>query len=314
MKVSTTYQEPLTFFRADVSPYQAQNFVQQEKQTLEQLGHRYQDTPDGADVLITNTHTNLARFEPAFLDQLKLVIHPNSGYDNFTVPQIEQLKCPFILGNRIRAKAVAGHALASLFDAIGMPPWQARWDHARSWPRRSLERMRVQLFGHGHIGQILHASLTPLVKEIFIYDPYKDLRQCHIDQADVIIFACSLNQHNQFFVDSKFLNQLPAHAILLNPARGKLIKFSDLKAWLKQNPGARAYLDVFEEEPCALENTPDNLKCTSHIAGVDDALDQRIIDFVCAVTHDFTQLSPGDFTHKWENAMLGRKIVDHQFI
>lgn len=314
MRASTTSQAPLKLFRADVSPYQAANYLNQERLELEKLGHQYLDSIDGADILITNTHTQLSRFSKEQLAQLKLVLHPNSGYDNFTPAQIMALPCPFLVGNRIRAKAVAMNALACLFDAIGMPPWQKTWDKTRQWQRRSLENMRIQIVGHGHIGRILEESLRPIAGHLDIYDPYKKYHSWHPDLADVIILACSLNQQNVHLVNHKLLEHLKSNLILINPARGKLINQFDLDGWLNDHPEAKAYLDVFEDEPYPIETLPSNCKGTSHVAGVDDNLDNRIIQFVIEATHDFTHLSKRDFTQKWESAMLAKRIIDQQFI
>jgi phosphoglycerate dehydrogenase-like enzyme len=314
MKVSTTSQEPLKLFRADISPYQAHDFAQREKKALEKIGVIYHDRPDEADVLITNTHTNLHRFSSSFLDGLKLVIHPNSGFDNFTETQITQLNCPFVLGNRIRAKSVATYTLACLYQAIGQIPQTKQWDHSRRWSRRSLELMTVQIFGYGHIGRALEQGLKPFVKELHFYDPYKNLFTDLSHEADVIILASSLNKKHLNFFNSAYFARLKTNAIFINPARGKLVQTGALIDWLKLNPSALAFLDVFEQEPFDLSFFPSNATTTCHIAGVDDGLDERIIQFEQEVIGDFTHLSPSDFNLKWSDDFLHERIVNNQFI
>src|SRR5690606_35576190 len=144
----------------------------------------------------------LERFSSQELAQLKLVIHPNSGYDNFTPKQIESLPCALILGNQIRAKSVSDYALACLFHALGMPPWQTSWDKSRAWERRSLEFMQIQIIGHGHIGKLLQTSLSPVAKNIFIYDPHQNKNELNLKESDIVIFACSLNKNNTGFLNS----------------------------------------------------------------------------------------------------------------
>lgn len=314
MKVSTTFQAQLKLFRADISPYQANNYGARERALLQEHGFNWSDSIAEADILITNTHTNLERFCADELKNLKLVIHPNSGYDNFTPKQIESLPCPLILGNQIRAKSVTNYALASLFHSITPPPWQPAWDKSRAWNRRSLEFMQVQIIGYGHIGKLLEASLRPLAKNVLIDDPYKKMNNLDLKNTDVLIFACSLNQKNIGFLDSSRLNELKKDCIVINPARGKLIKGHDLISWLGKNPQAKAYLDVFEEEPCDLSIYPTNAYCTSHVAGVDDKLDERIMQFVLRVCLDFQTQSNSDFTHIWQDAILSKRIVAGEFI
>lgn len=314
MKVSMTSQEPLKLFRADISPYQANNYGARERALLQDNGFTWSEELTDADILITNTHTLLDRFSQSELNNLKLVIHPNSGYDNFTPAQIEALPCPLILGNQIRAKSVTNYALASLFHALGTPPWQPSWDKARAWSRRSLEFMQVQIIGHGHIGKLLEAALAPISKKICVYDPYQDQMNLDLKNADIILFACSLNRANHNFLNQARLSELKDDCIIINPARGKLINRSELIKWLNDHPRAQAYLDVFEEEPTDLSKFPSNAFCTSHIAGVDDKLDERIMNFVLSVCQDFKQLSSNDFTQKWQNAILAKRIVAGEFI
>lgn len=314
MKASTTCQEPLKLYRTDISPYQARNFVALEQASLIEHGFDWATTIDDADILITNTHTNLTKINAANLPLLKLIIHPNSGYDNFDVTEVKSLKCPIIIGSRVRSSSVTNYIVASLFHALGMPKWQNHWDKDRQWNRRSLENMSIQLIGFGHIGKTLETSLRPLCGEIFIYDPFKNLHDFRLERVDAVIFACSSNKKNHHFFNQEKLKLLKDDCIIINAARGKLINQADLIKWLGENPNALAYLDVFEEEPTDLSVFPPNARCSSHIAGVDHQLDQRIITFVSNVANDFKLLNNSDFTHKWHDAILSNRIVDDHFI
>lgn len=314
MKASTTYQEPLKLYRTDISPYQARNFVALEQASLIEHGFSWAPRIDDADILITNTHTNLTKINVANLPRLKLIIHPNSGYDNFDVSEVRSLKCPIIIGSRIRSSSVTNYIIASLFHALGMPRWQSNWDKDRQWNRRSLEHMSIQLIGFGHIGKTLESSLRPLCREVFLYDPFKKLHELPLERADVVIFACSSNKKNHHFLNQEKLNLLKKDCIIINAARGKLINQAQLIKWLEENESALAYLDVFEEEPADLSVFPPNAHCSSHIAGVDHQLDQRIINFVSNVANDFKLLKHSDFTHKWHDAILSNRIVDDHFI
>lgn len=313
MKASTTTQVPLRLFRADISPYQARDFAAKEKAAIEKCGHIWCDQLSQANVLITNTHTKLARFTQNELAQLELIIHPNSGYDNFAVAEIQKLHCPIILGNPIRAKAVASYVMASLFHALGMPRYTKTWDETRQWPRRAIESLKIQIIGYGHIARLLEKSLKPFAQSISIYDPYKDKNELNFN-AHVIVMACSLNPNNQLMINQDFLSQCRDDLIFINPARGKLVNTDHLKEWLTKNERALAYLDVFEDEPYELSDLPINLKATSHIAGVDEDLDQRIIDFVCSVCLDYSNLSKQCFTDKWDDVILAHRVRQGQFI
>lgn len=83
----------LTIIRKDLSPYHAPGFIEQEKQALESLKKIQYLGPEknlhpltpkiSPCVWITNTHTLLPPLEVTIKQQVQLIIHPNSGYDNF---------------------------------------------------------------------------------------------------------------------------------------------------------------------------------------------------------------------------------------
>tara|TARA_R110000868_G_scaffold226115_6_gene478623 strand:- start:3741 stop:4685 length:945 start_codon:yes stop_codon:yes gene_type:complete len=314
MKVSTTTKSrPLRLYRTDLSPYQESNFKDRERTVLESHGFIYSDSLENACVLITNTHTDLSKIPTAILDNIELIIHPNSGYDNFSPKQVLALNAPIVLGNKIRAKSVSNYIISCVHNSMGEIPFTKKWQAGRQWSRRALEEATIQLIGHGHIGQSLVQSFSHLVKKIHIYDPYKNLHDLNY-KADIIILCCSLNQDNQAMIDQDFLKQCREDLILINPARGKLVNTNQLSHWLTQNPKAKAYLDVFEQEPCDLSGLPSNAFCTSHIAGVDLGLDGRIIQFVEEVSLEFSRLNLSDFTAKWRNDILSHKIKADRFI
>tara|TARA_R110000868_G_scaffold204946_3_gene453196 strand:+ start:61441 stop:62385 length:945 start_codon:yes stop_codon:yes gene_type:complete len=314
MKVSTTTKsKQLKLFRTHLSPYQKDNFSRRERECLESRGFVYCDSIEQANVLITNTHTNLKEFDSKALESIELIIHPNSGYDNFDPNQVQQLKSPIILGNKIRAKSVSNYVLSCIHHALTPPPFSKQWQAGRKWPRKAMQDLEVQLIGFGHIGSHLNDVLSLLVKSVHLYDPYLDQHDLK-HQSDIIILCCSLNQENLNLIDEAFLKQCKEDLIFINPARGKLVQTNELIQWFKASPRAKAYLDVFESEPFDLALMPDNCFCTSHIAGVDSSLDQRIIDFVEEVSLDYSSLSEHDFTAKWSNATLGNKIYSKRFV
>ena len=298
--------EKLVICRTHRSPYQAPDFHLQEKLAIESLGHSYTADASKANVLITNTHTQLESFD---LSKLKLIIHPNSGFDNFDYLQAKNCPCPIILGNPVRANGVSNYILSCLFSHFSLPPKQHCWDKQRLWPRRLTDQLHIQLIGHGHIGKILSTTLAPLVKKLSIYDPFKkefsseDNLRWH--DSDVIIFACGLNSSSRKILSTKQLAQLKSDVLIINPARGELIDQESLFSFLQSHPQSFAYLDVFEKEPAELEKWQlSNVHLSSHIAGVSADLDQRIINYVRQCLQDFTQLGADEFNRHYHSLIL----------
>lgn len=315
MKASTTQIQTYTnkLYRTGLSTYQAKDFREKEKLAVNSIGIEYQGDLSDTDILVTNTHLNLKDLDQKELEKVKLIIHPNSGYDNFDPSIVRSLSAPIILGNEIRAQAVATYILGCFYHAFSTPPFSKEWDKSRSWKRKSLEALNIQIIGNGHIAKILHQSLSHHANQISIYDPYTNNNEMNM-QADCIIMACSLNKLNQKMINSSFFKQLNEDCVFINAARGGLVQVNDLIEWLNIRPKAKAYLDVFDPEPFDFSMMPANSFNTSHLAGVDEQLDQRIINFVTKVSKDWLSLSAKDFDSRWSNVYLSKKIIKNEFI
>ena len=301
----------LTVKRTSTSPYFSKTFNQLEIESL----HPYVDmlpSESGVvtDLLITNTHTNFDLLSGEQVENLKLVIHPNSGYDNFPVDFVKGLKAPIVIGSTIRAEAVAQYILSALISHYSAIPHHSKWDVERKWPRKLLSDLKITIVGYGHIGKILHATLSPMVKELSVYDPFENLTQLNNKNSDVVILACGLNSKSRHMVDKNFLNAIKESALIINAARGELIKTHDLVNFLKANDEAYAVLDVFEKEPNNFSEFADmnNVKLTSHIAGVYKNIDLHTIDFETTVISDFLELTSFDFSNKYQKTILQNKL------
>ncbi len=268
------------------------------------------DSGVSTDMLITNTHTNFDLLSGEQIGQLKLILHPNSGYDNIPVDFVKASKAPIIIGSTIRAQAVSQYILSALFNHFSKLPEQPFWDVDRKWPRKLISDLKVCLLGHGHIGKILSSTLTPMVKELTIYDPFENFTQLNNKNADVVILACGLNVKSHHIIDKTFLNAISEEALIINAARGELIKTSDLINFLDANNKAFAVLDVFEKEPAdfgAFRHLK-NIKHTSHIAGVYQNIDQHTIDFEVEVIRNFFELTEFDFKNKYQKMILQNRL------
>ena len=298
----------MKIFRCDTSPYQDPNFSKQEKQELETLALSYQKKIQNASVLLTNTLTDIENLKT---DGIELIIHPNSGYDNFPHSFVKKADFPIVIGSEIRALAVSEYILSCL---LGQVPFQKAWD--RTWQGRSLIKdQQVLIIGMGKIGKIVKNSITPLVEKVWLQDPFKNEEdKVPLKEISTVILCAGLNETSHQMIDTKFLESLPPLVTIINAARGKLINQEDLITFLKNNPGSTAYLDVFEKEPARFEklNLP-NMFLTSHIAGVFDGLDNSIINFEKKVIGDFMN-DRENFEKKYHDSILKNRIHDNILI
>ncbi len=283
-------------YRLNASSYQQSNFFAKEKEALERIPDVVYLTSvseidrDSPFILISNTHTIPEEIPQEIIDKTILMIHPNSGYDNFGVDFCENSKFPILVGNPIRAHAVAEYILSCLLGHLCQVPNQRHWQEDRSWNRPLLRDQKVLIIGAGMIGKILMNTLCALCPNIKFYDPYNEeefikikrqIKKIESTRFDVVILASSLNPKSAGMIDKEFLDSLSQKVLIINAARGGLIVQKDLEEFLLNNNEAFAYLDVFEKEPFLPSdlNSVSNINKTSHIAGVSNKLGDDIIQY-----------------------------------
>lgn len=293
-------------YRTAASSYQNSQFLSKEKKILEEIpGVKYIQSlkdieRDYPFILITNTHTNPEEISKLVLDNTLLVIHPNSGHDNFKREFVKESPFPIVLGHPIRANAVVEYTLSCLFHNFTAIDNHSHWSTNRIWNRKLLRDQKALIIGHGHIGKILTQSLMPLCREVKVYDPHvpssafegtllSEYSEEMFDGVSILIMASDLNPTSKHMINSKVLKRLNTQNIIINPARGDLIVEDDLIKYLQKNPKSSCYLDVFSKEPFnpGYLNELKNVNKTSHIAGVFDRLNNDIISFEYIVINDF---------------------------
>jgi D-3-phosphoglycerate dehydrogenase len=283
--------------RLNSSSYQDHQFLIQEKEALESLpGVSYTNAVaklNGEDpiILISNTHTDFTQISPSILERTLLLIHPNSGYDNFEKDFIANAQFPIILGNAIRAHAVLEYVMGCLFQHYSPVPHHTHWAENRSWDRKLIRDQKILILGHGHIGQLLKNTLGTFSPNVNVYDPFEDedhsqslyskLDDRIVKNSTVVIVACNLNKTSEHMVNADFFSKINNEAVIINAARGGIVEENDLTHFLQKNPKAKAYLDVFQTEPFSPGHlvSLENVNKTSHIAGVHKRLNKDIIQF-----------------------------------
>lgn len=275
-------------WRLNCSSYFEDDFISNEKKALEKIsGIKYfspEDTPSTpVEILITNTHTDLSGDHRKFIQNSKLIIHANSGYDNFNLSFLKNYMGDVILGNEIRSHAVASAILKSFFNWSSPLTPQKVWDYSREWNRSNIQNTKILILGFGHIGKIIKQSLSPLSSLIDIYDPYQGYKaEFKKNKYNCVIFACGLNDQSKNLVDLQFLTNLSQDACIINMARGELLRNELILGSLEKRKDLHFYLDVFEKEPASFEvfsNYP-RVHCTSHIAGVYKDISKSTISFI----------------------------------
>lgn len=305
--------------RTHVSPYQSKDFLEHEEQLIRNIGslnyRSLENFQAEETILITNTHTQLKQIPTKVLQQTKLIIHPNSGYDHFTSEHDLWKNIPMVIGHTIRAQAVAEYSIGALFEGLLELPQHITWNKERNWNRTLLKGTDVWVFGYGHIGKIIADTLSTLGMKVTKVDPFKEgcldhWSKGYLKNARVIISAMSLNETTHHYFNQKFFQELGDEVLFINGARGKLVDEKSLREYLLTHPMSFAFLDVFEKEPFGDDwhGFPQVWK-TSHIAGVERDLDQKILEFEKYVLEDYLKLPHDSFMKKYEKEILQKKWI-----
>ena len=306
-------------FRPLFSGYMDQSFHDQEKKMITGQGFTYHslNLPESSEkvVLLSNSNLDYKSLSNSLISRIELVIHANSGFDNISTSDLKQLGKPVIIGNEIRKLAVSEFILHCLLRESSNPPFQKAWDKKRSWQRKLINELNIQILGGGHIGQTILTVLETLACKPLLYDPFLDENQLDLKQADVIICTQSLNSTSYHFLNDERFSSLKKDCLIINGARGELIEEKALLEFLKSNSEARCYLDVYNTEPYNGELFQlDNCFCSSHVAGVWSGLNSKVLDFESQVLNDYTSLDEKDFLRRYEKCNLQNRIREKDII
>lgn len=211
--------------------------------------------------------------------------------------------------------SVAQHCLSLMLAlATRLPDYlnavrAGAWSNSRQfclldYPIAELAGKTLGILGAGELGQAV-AQLAQAFDMKVLYGqlPGRPARSTHLPlteflpQLDVLSLHCPLTEQTQHLVNRTFLAQLPAHAWLINTARGGLIDEPALAEALRHGRLAAAALDVLSSEPPPadhplLASDIPNLLITPHCAWGSRQARQRIVLQLAENARHFAAGSP----------------------
>lgn len=141
------------------------------------------------------------------------------------------------------------------------------FDLARTWDNKNFSQARLMsesklgIMGLGNIGESLVEKTLPLFNEVRVLThrtsyqemvklyPYSEMESFFCDLDAVILCTAYTKKNQEIFHDAKLYHYLSHQVILVNVARGELLKTADLINFLKAHPAARYLSDVATPEP-----------------------------------------------------------------
>lgn len=214
------------------------------------------------------------------LSNLKVISRCGTGLNNVDLAAAQSLGIKVRNTPDIHVDAVAELTLAGLLCLIrnlAVADSDIRKGNWKKKMGRSLYNKKIGIIGYGKVGKRFAELIRPFTRYIYFYDPFvpgttdsiavklESLPEL-LSNCDIISIHIPLTTDNQYLMDINSFKLLKDDAVILNTSRGGLIDEDALYLFLKNNPNATAYLDVFEKEPYTGTLTGlDNILLTSHI-------------------------------------------------
>jgi D-3-phosphoglycerate dehydrogenase / 2-oxoglutarate reductase len=234
----------------------------------------------------------------AGMENIDLDYCSETGIECFNAPE----------GNR---DAVAEHAVGMLLMLMNKLRKADREVRQGIWLRaenRGLEikGKTVAIIGYGNMGSAFAKRLRGFECRILAYDKYKTgfsdifveetTMKTIFEKADILSLHVPLTHETTWLVDNKYLNRFSKNILLINTARGKVVKTADLVKKLKSGKVIGAALDVLEYEKLSFE-------------GIESS--QLPEDFQYLINSDDVVLSPhiAGWTHE-SHYKLAKVIAD----
>lgn len=137
---------------------------------------------------------------------------------------------------------------------------EKRWEHTKVMGLEIWQKT-IGLIGLGAIGRCVALRAKGFQMRVVAHDPFwpDQFAAAHgiarlpvaglLREADVVSIHAPLTKENKGMIDAAALRSMKPTAILINAARGGIVKEADLHEALKNGVIAGAGIDVFEQEP-----------------------------------------------------------------
>lgn len=238
-------------------------------------------------------------FDKELLDkatELKFIGRVGAGMENIDIEYAESKGIVCLNAPEGNRDAVGEHAVAmllNLFNNLSRANLQVKEGIWKREANRGTEigGKTIGIIGYGNTGGAFARKVSGFGAKVISYDKYKKGYEDEytkevtlediFDQADIVSLHVPLTEETRFMVNEDFINKFKKNIYLINTARGKVVKTSDLTKAMKSGKILGAALDVLEYEKKSFEKLhfgdmpesfqylieSDNVILSPHIAG-----------------------------------------------
>lgn len=214
------------------------------------------------------------RFDADLMDRLpdlRFICRSGSGLENIDVGLAEMRGIRVFNSPEGNRDAVGEHALGLLLSLMNLLREADVSVKAGQWDREGHRGMEISgrtvgILGYGHMGSAFAEKLQGFGCRLLACDPYRDDHDGALGgrveavdlttlqrEADILSLHCNLTPETRGLVDREFLSGFAKPIVLLNTARGPVVRTADLLDALIDGRVTAAGLDVFEREASSFE-------------------------------------------------------------
>lgn len=225
------------------------------------------------DGLIVRTKMNLDKNVLLHATRLKFIGRAGAGMDNVDTTYCEEVGVHYFNAGEANADAVGEHTLAMLLSLSSQLQKADKEVRSRVWDRQGntgweLKGKTVGIIGYGNTGKAVAKKLSGFEVTVLAYDKYlknysdqfaKEVTMNHLfEEADILSLHIPLTTETNGMVDTDWLNQFKKPIVLLNLARGKIVKLDALISAMNKNQLIGVGLDVLENEALTSHDNKQN--------------------------------------------------------
>ena len=210
-------------------------------------------TPLDAPLLDKATNLRFIARAGAGLEQIDLDAVARHNIQLFAAPE----------GNR---DAVGEHTLAMLLCLLNKIHLADQQVRQRIWLREAnrgteIKGKTIGIIGYGNMGKAFAQRLQGFDCQVLAYDKYlsdygdnnasEASPEALFEQCDILSLHIPLTAETRHLVNIAFLSRFRKNIVLLNTARGEIVKLTDLAEGIASGKVSGACLDVLENEKLA---------------------------------------------------------------
>ncbi len=280
------------------------------------------DRCNDADVLLVQW-APITRRVLGSLPRLKGVVRYGIGVNNIDLAAAKELGIGVANIPTYCIEEVSNHAIAMMLSLGRRIPQDhyriahGEWGIGPLLPIPAFVDMTLGLIGFGTIARRVAQKAKSFGFQIVASDPYVDEAlfvesgvtrvelETLLGSADIISLHCPLVAETTHMIDCGTIKKMKRGVVIVNTSRGPLIKEDDLVEALQSNHVVGAGLDVFEEEPLALNSVLRALPIvvlTSHAASVSNRAVDLLQIKAAESARDFAQGKRPESALVWPTA------------